>query len=300
MATGFALLGIGSTGLALFHLEVQRQQEESRTLAALEAKKNEEQQAYVEELKRQLDDEKFNTLETQRKLLVERRMRDEDEARYKRDIKALETKISRQSPRADRTELNALPGMAESRQGRIQKPQEPTRFQNQSKGNVRSDDGPSATALKHSRNSITIRMNLDPLRTTELKIAHVHVNDKVRIRVGRPEGDRSRIYAGLSPLGFLADASQREYLAAWAGPPPQVILPVADNDRFSILSPANLDPVLGGTLSTREGAILTVALGSRSREAMGFHGRPLRRGVYEIEVTIETNNRWNIPPRSLL
>ncbi len=300
IATGFALLGIGSTGLALFHLEVQRQQEESRALAAAEAKKIGEQQAYVEELNRQLDDEKFTTLETQRRLLVEKRMRDEEEARYKRDLKALEATISRQSPRTDRTEPNPPARVAESRQGRIQKSQEPTRFQNQPKENLRSDDGPGATARKHSRKSIRLRMNLDPLRTPELKIAHVHVGDTVRIRVKRPEGDRSRIYAGLSPLGFLADASQRQYLSAWAGPPPQVILSVADKDRFSILSPANLDPVWGGTLTTREGAILTVALGSRSREAMEFYGRPMQRAVYEIEVTIETNNRWNIPPRSLL
>ncbi len=301
IAIGFALLGIGSTGLALFHLEVQRQQEESRALAAAEAKKIEEHQAYVDELKRQLDDEKFTTLETQQKLLVEKRNRDEEEARYKRDLKALEAKISRQSPRADRTEPNPPARVAESRQSRIQESQEPTRSQNQPKENVRSDDGPSAMARKHSRKSITLRMNLDPLRTPELKIAHVHVGDKVRIRVKRPEGDRSRIYAGLSPLGFLADASQREHLSAWAGPPPQVILPVADNDRFNILSPANPDPVWGGTLTTREGAILTVALGSRSREAIGvYYGHPMQRGVYEIEVTIETNNRWNIPPRSLL
>lgn len=86
----------------------------------------------------------------------------------------------------------------------------------------------------------------------------------------------------------------------WVGPPSPVIFPVADNDRFDILSPAGLDPVLGSTFSSREGAILTVTLGPLSREALGYHGRPMRGGVYEVEVTIETNNRWDIPPRSLL
>jgi hypothetical protein len=131
-------------------------------------------------------------------------------------------------------------------------------------------------------------------------MAHVHVGDKVSIRTKRPTRGAGGIYMGLSPLNFMAAVSPWGLPPPWAAPPSPVVLTVEDKDSFRLSPPTSLGPEWAGTLSTREGAVLTIGVGAHSRKATPLHGRPTRGGIYEIEVTIETGNRWGIPPRSLL
>ncbi|NTW36724.1 MAG: hypothetical protein HGB17_11445, partial [Syntrophobacteraceae bacterium] len=81
IAMGLTLVGLGSTGLALFHIEMQRRQEESRAIAAIEAKRGEEQQTHIQELKKELDEERSAALETRFRLLAEKRGREEEVAK---------------------------------------------------------------------------------------------------------------------------------------------------------------------------------------------------------------------------
>lgn len=287
IAMGLTLVGLGSTGLALFHIEMQRRQEESRAIAAIEAKRVEEQQTHIQELKKKLDQERSAALERRFRLLAEKRGREEEVAKLRREVQALTARVSRQAPQR------------ESRKG-ADPSREPLKSQQLANESLQRDDEAGARVRPRSGRSLTLSVDLDPLRSPDVRIAHVHAGDKVTIRTKRPTRGAGGIYVGLSPLNFMAAVSPWGLTPPWAAPPSPVVLTVKDRDSFRLSPPASLGPEWVNTLWTREGAIMTIGVGAHGRKTAPFQGRPTRGGIYEIEVTIETANHWGIPPRSLL
>jgi hypothetical protein len=127
------------------------------------------------------------------------------------------------------------------------------------------------------------------------------MGDKVRVRIKRSNGADERIYVGLAPLGFFADASPANMRwPSWGAPASLVIMPMRDRDGFRISPPHDIDRDLVGAMSSRDGAILTIGVQSRGRRGMGRHGASFPEGTYQVEITIEADNRWDISPRSLI
>lgn len=300
---GLALTFFGVVGLALFYGEVQRHQQESRAAAAQEIRRQTEQAAVTEELKRQIDEERVRALQARLNLLNEEKLRNEEAARHKREIEELEGRIKQRHSASTPPKSTSVAGPVVSAHKSPYTPKKsgerPKAPQSPAKSNPEEI---SDTALKRSpaQGTVTLRVNLDAFTPPEIRVAHVHMGDKVSVRVKRRNGADETVYVGLAPLSFFADASPKMRWPGWGTPPSLVIMPVRDRDGFKILPPHHIDRDLVGAMSSRDGAILTIGVESRGRRGMGRHGASFPEGAYQVEITIEADNRWDISPRSLI
>jgi len=152
-----------------------------------------------------------------------------------------------------------------------------------------------AESRSASGSPIVIRLQVDPRRQRgEINIARVHFGDRVVVKVRREYGADRQVYLTFGLPG-RDERGGRYGRGARAG---AVLTPVGDRDQLTLSSSRDFGPELTRRLSSRDGALLK--LGTRiTHESYSSPARP-DRGLYEIEIKIYSENRWNIKPRSYL
>lgn len=154
-------------------------------------------------------------------------------------------------------------------------------------------------SIPETRQPVTIRFLLDSERNRDIKVARVHLGDRVVINVRRFGPAERQIYLGFDLPGRTSERSSRYYgrVVRKSG---VVITPVKDSDQLTIEGGELFGAALSRKLDSKDGAVLKVGAKQPGR-------RDYRQGQYqgengrcEIEVKIYSGNRWNIRPRSLL
>lgn len=289
---GSVLLILGSVGIVVYQTELKRQAEESRARAIEEERKSEEARANVEELNRLLEEERQKTLDAQLKAEQSESLRERELQKREQEIETLAKKLAEERSQNRRNAEQRARSQGSVNSGRHTAPSR------ERMADTSTEQGEPTSILKEGhggRKTVTVRVQLDGRRWKDTPIAHVHIGDQVSVKVRRSEGADQNLHIGLAPLDVVADASPDSYERFVTAPRPVVSTPIDDIDRLSVTPPRKLG---GNDINSKDGAILTIGVGSRP----DGHGgrRRFANGIYEVELTIETGNRWGIRPRSLL
>ncbi len=140
-----------------------------------------------------------------------------------------------------------------------------------------------------SRQPISLRFSFKPGRQRDIRVARVHLGDRIVIKVRRVGRAERQIYLGFDLPGQAADRSYSngERMARRSR---AVITPVRDSDQLVLKAESRFGQALSSRLDSREGAVLRLG----AKPARNSYDQ----GYYDIQMKIYPGNRWNIKPRS--
>lgn len=261
----------------LSRLELMQQQEEASLASAERRQKAEEEQREAQKIKEQNDLDWQRAAEEKHKLALEQARRKAESGRDEEVRRKEEERNKKAGAKKRKVETASV--KREERSAREQGYE---------------------TERRKSPKAVTIKLTVDPLRQNKVQVAHVHAGDQVTIKVRRMEGVAQDLKIGLLPLGDQPGPFDRlGRLPDRVGP--LVATRVSDYDRFTIAPKLRVrrGPMLD--IESRDGAILYVGT-AFARPAPMFRHEAFgpRAGYYRVEITILSDNRWNIMPRSLL
>jgi hypothetical protein len=161
------------------------------------------------------------------------------------------------------------------------------------KNYVPKASAPARTAP--AKQVVTVRFSFDPLKNREIKVARVHLGDRISIKVHRVGQPGNRIYLVFNVVGNSM-RKQSDYGRSSGA----VITPVRDDDQLTLMDSRQFGPELLRRLDSKEGAVLELGTGYHQNRLPPPHRSAYERGHFEIEMKISADNRWNIKPRSFL
>lgn len=299
---GLMLVASGSMGIVLYDREHTKQQEENQARVAEEQQRVQAEQKKAQDLSAQLEAEK------QRALDAEQKLKAADEARRKQE------EINRKKQEEERLAKKKKEGEDRLKQAAQQKPNRrgAAPMQNAKAARSKKVEKVSGRAplpplspkqdkymsgfedrerAKEKREKTTyIRFELDPSRGREIRVARLHAGDRVSIKVRRMVGADQSLYVGLAPMAGSEFGR---------GGAPLVATPIKDRDHLTIAPEASFGSDMMRAIDSRDGVVLNVGVGRPSgyREERESYGRG---GFFLVELSIYSDNRWNIKPRSLL
>lgn len=150
-------------------------------------------------------------------------------------------------------------------------------------------------AASPARQAVTMRISLDPVRNTHIRLARVHSGDRVTIRIRRIGDPRGRVYLAFN---IYDDLLRRRY--DFGTPSGALVTPVRDDDHLTLRASNQFGPELSRRLDSKDGAILELGTVYDRYRYPYFQQSAFEQGRFDIEIRIYTDNRWNIRPRSFL
>lgn len=285
-------MGLSLAGILLVRAEQERQQQAFKTKVAIEAAKVEAERKRAEDLGQQIEIERRKTDDAKASLNAEREKRKEEEQirrKMEQNRLAAAKQETQESPPQVRSDEQARVGKDTSgRPGRSAV----SETRKGSKAKASRQTGLAAGKGTRAGKAVTIRFKYDPSASKEIQVARVHLGDRVKVRVKRMAGADRKLYVGLTSPNWRARRIP--------GGNTLVATPIGDSDEFKVSPPYGIMRGLAGALDTEAGAILKI--GSDSNRTAPVRGPSYgpRRGYYEVEISIVSENRWDIKPRSLL
>lgn len=276
---GVLLVLLGSSGMAFFRYETARQNEEYRAGIEVEKVRADEERSRAEDLMRQLEEERQRFSRLEAGLAAE-------QERGRRVSEQLE-KLRRQSE----NRRASTAGGSEKEPGRDGKT-----GQNEPKKQIAAE---SKAGAQQERKRTRIRFNLYPDEDREVRIAHVHPGDTVKVRVRRMGRAGARLYAGLSPNGKPSRNPGVPSVDGSYYPSSLLTMPIRDEDRFTVSAVEAPFPGTVGASGRKTGVILNIGIALPPMPPLPYS--PLHdRGWYKVEVDIDADNEWGIQARSLI
>ena len=148
---------------------------------------------------------------------------------------------------------------------------------------------------------VVIRFRFDPAREGEIQVARVHLGDRVETRIRKQGEDGGRLYLGFNsrervdrsdlPYNRDMNLNYQSY---------QVRTLIEDGYRLTIGANREFDPSLVNALGSEKGAVLKLGVNRADADGPRRRYSAPGRAHYEIELRIYSENRMNIPPRSLI
>ncbi|MFZ2445564.1 MAG: hypothetical protein WAW37_04340 [Syntrophobacteraceae bacterium] len=148
-----------------------------------------------------------------------------------------------------------------------------------------------------SRKQVTVRFRYDPARDGNIKVARVHLGDRVDIKVRRVGRAERQLYLGFD-LPERTETRSYPFFGQRARKTGTVITPVQDNDRLTLNDEDLFGAALSRKLDSLDGAVLKLGAKPPRRDSARSRAFQRESGRYEVEVTIYAGNRWNLKPRS--
>lgn len=175
-------------------------------------------------------------------------------------------------------------------------------------GSPSRSSGKSATSRTYAqqkgmtaqrRQPVTIRVNFDPAKANNIRVARVHLGDRIAINVRRIGQADRQVYLGFD-LGDGRVVQRSAYARRTVEGAGALIAPVNDRDQLILSGNHELGESLVSRLNSKDGAILK--LGAKPLERNTIRRRESSRedGYYKVEIMIYPGNKWNLTPRSYL
>jgi hypothetical protein len=289
---GCVLMGLSLAGILLVQAEQERQQQAFKTKVAMEAAKVEAERKRAEDLGQQIEIERRKVDDAQASLTAERERRKEEELlRRKSEQNRLAATRQETQESPPQVKPEEYPKVGKDSSGRSG---ESALSQSRKGSQARTSNQTDRAAQKGSKagRTVTIRFKYDPSASKEIQVARVHLGDRVKVRVKRMAGADRKLYVGLTSPGWRGRRIP--------GGNTLVATPIRDSDEFKVIPPYGIMRGLTGALDTEAGAILNIGTDNNRTPPVRGPSYGPRRGYYEVEISIYSENRWDIKPRSLL
>lgn len=291
---------------AQLEAEKQRAMDAERKLTAAEEARRREEEKIRQRHEEERQARRKKEAEERQKIAEEERIRrkqeEERQASGKKEAEerqrlAKEEKRRQQETERQRQQQAKAPRSAKplATTGQVRRPG----LTAEQERNLRTAEDRERAREKQARTTV-IRVDLDSAGAKEIKVARVHAGDRVTIRVQRTDGANQSLYVGLAPLSLFPYPSEHIALRdSRSGASTLVSTPIKDIDQLTIIPEPRLGTWITKAIESKEGVVLNVGIGN-SPTHHGGRASYARRGSYRIEISIYSDNRWNIKPRSLL
>ena len=290
---------------AQLEAEEQRAIETERKLAAAEeARRGEEDrirrmQDEERQAKRKRESEERRKIAQEERLSLardaEREAREKKEAQERRKLTKEQKKRQPEAVERQRQAKTLQNGKQQAKAGQTRQPG----LTSEQERHLRAAEDRERAREKQARTTV-IRIELDPTRTRELKVARVHAGDRVSVKVRRMDGANQSLYVGLAPMSLFPYPSvhpgARDSRSATSA---LISTPIRDTDQLTIVPEPHLETWITKAIQSKDGVVLNVGIGSGPTHP-ARRASYSRRGLYRIEISIYSDNKWNIKPRSLL
>jgi hypothetical protein len=286
------LVAMGFLSFKLYRVDQEKQtllneytalktQEETQRREAEEALRAEEERNKAEQVRAAAEAE-------QRRKKVEQERQRQEQARREKLEKEQQKKGGEQRRLAAEEERRrqALPGKGK-----------PGKGQGKAAPGARQQGSSREQEQAVRRRTITIRTRVSVSDATQVAIARVHAGDRVLVRVRRFDGVHYPLWAGLGPV---VRKNRNEYPEAPLGIPRLLSVRIKDQDQFTISRQLNRMPPYRFNAETEGGAVLYLGTGLVPRPSPVERMPGRNRGIFEIEIDIQPQNRWHLLPESLI